>query len=175
MPGAEVRSTPWETGLPYRYVSCALGLTAVLIAGCDARDSDVDEIGVPASFSPAQEVLRTDDRTVRCNTVHSLTLPQRIVDRFDLTVDRNTAVVSCSLQVAEDGAVRNLPALVSGTATALAGNISSIDFKEVVEEETVSYVGTFAMQAKAGVRFDITVVDPQTGVHYRIDFEQTAV
>lgn len=148
----------------------------LLLAACERGDPESETpIGVPASFAPTEEVVQANGRTARCNTVHSLTLPQRMIDRLNLAVGADTAVISCSLQAVEDGIVVNLPVHVSGTVTTLAGNIADIDFTQVVEEETVSYVGQFAIDGKAGVRFDVTMVEPRTGARYQLDFEQTRI
>lgn len=153
-----------------------LSLGVVLLVGCGRGDPDpAKSIGMPSSFSPAEKVVQANDRTVRCNTVHSMTLPPPIVDRLNFTVAPDTAVISCSLQVVRDGRVLNLPARVLGTVTTLSGNIAEIDFKQVLEEETVSYVGQFTIDGKAGVRFDVTVVDPQSGARYELDFEQIRI
>lgn len=147
-----------------------------MLGGCERSDTEQGRaIGMPASFSPAEQVVRMEDRIARCNTVHSFTLPSRVADRLDLSVGPNTAVVSCALQANRDGAVTNLPAQVHGTATALSGNISELDFREVLEEETLSYVAAFNIDARAGVRFDVTILDPQTGRRHDLHFEQTQI
>ena len=148
--------------------------TVVSLSACERSDPGA-AIGVPASFAPTSKVVQANGRTARCNTVHSLTLPAPMVEKLNLNVDADTAVISCSLQVIEDGVAANLPARVHGTATALSGNIAPIEFKEIVEAEALSYVGTFSIAGKAGVRFDVTIVDPQTAARYELDFEQTRI
>lgn len=156
--------------------SSLLITSAVLLIGCGRGDPGGDApMGMPASFAPTSEVVQANGRTAQCNTVHSLTLPEQMIEKLSVNVDPDTAVISCSLQVIDDGVLINLPAEVRGTATALSGNIAQIEFKEVVEEEALSYVGTFSIAGKAGVRFDVTLLDPQTGARYDIDFEQTRI
>ena len=128
-----------------------LSFGAVLLVGCGRGDPDPGmPIGMPASFSPAGKVVRANGRVPRCNTVHYMTLPRRVVDRLNLTVDPETAVISCSLQVVENGRVLNLRARVLGTVTTVSGNIAEVDFKRSFEEETVSYVGQFTTDGKSG-------------------------
>lgn len=140
-------------------------LAALLGSACDS------EYGVDA-FAPTQEVVRADERIARCNTVHSLRLPQAIRDRYDFPADENTAVISCSLQIVVDGVTQNLPAEVSGTATTLTGNLKPLGFREVVTEDALSYVATFALEAKHEVRFDLEIADEQTGTRYEMRFVQ---
>ena len=152
----------------------AIVTSAVFLAACGPDSSGTNApIGAPSSFAPAQKVVRTDNRTARCNTVHSFTLPAQTIEKLNLSVGPDTAVISCALQATENGVVRVLPARVQGTATALSGNVRELDFREVVEQETLSYVASFTIDARVGVRFDVTILDPQTGAAYAVDFEQT--
>ena len=125
----------------------------------------------PAAFEPTQVKLRFDERIARCNTVHSLTLPQAVLRRYDLVADEDTAELSCSLQMA-DGTPGNVPARIAGTATSLVGTTTPLDFKEILEERAVSYVTTFDLTARSEVRFDIQITDEQTGKDYAIEFSQ---
>lgn len=152
----------------------ALAMTASLLAACGPGDPGSQApMGAPASFSPAQQVVRDDGRVAHCNTVHSFTLPTRMVEKLDVSVGPDTAVISCVLQAVENGAVRVLPAQVRGTATALSGNTRQLEFQEVQEEDTRSYVASFTIDARVGIRFDVSILDPQTGATYQVDFEQT--
>lgn len=144
-----------------------VGSLASLLAasGCDT-EYEVD------AFNSTQEVIRTEDRVVRCNTVHSLRLPEETRDRYGFPANENTAVISCSLQLVLEGVTQNLPAEVSGTATTLTGNLKPLGFREVVTDDALSYIATFALEAKHEVRFDVKVVDRQTGRDYYVRFAQ---
>lgn len=146
----------------------------VFLAACGPNNpGTTTPIGAPSSFAPVQKVVRGDGRIARCNTVHSSTLPAQMIERLNLDVGPDTAVISCALQATENGVIRVLPAQVRGTATALSGNIRELNFHEVTEQETVAYVASFTIDARVGIRFDVTIVDPQTGASYAVEFEQT--
>jgi hypothetical protein len=94
-----------------------------------------------------------------------------VLRRYDLVADENTAVLSCSLQMINESP-GNIPARISGTATSLVGTTTPLDFREILEEQAVSYVTTFDLTARSEVRFDIQMVDEQTGKRYAVEFSQ---
>lgn len=152
----------------------ALAVSVSLLAACGQGDPGTQApIGAPASFAPAEQVVRDEGRIARCNTVHSFSLPTRMVEKLNVNAGPETAVISCVLQAVENGAVRVLPAQVRGTATALSGSSRQLEFHEVLEEDTRSYVASFTIDARVGIRFDVSILDPQTGVTYEVAFEQT--
>lgn len=78
-------------------------LTAMLaIVGCSQSDER-------SAFEPARTHVMLGDRIARCNTVHSLTLPQEVVQRYELSTGEDLAFISCSLQMATDPP-SNIPA-----------------------------------------------------------------
>jgi hypothetical protein len=147
-------------------VAAATVTTLLAAVGC-SREKESS----PAGFEPTRAESRSDGRIARCNTVHSLTLPQEVLHRYDLVAGENTAVLSCSLQMI-DGSPDNIPARISGTATTLLGTTTPLNFKEILEERAVSYVTTFDLTARSEIRFDIQMVDEQTGRSYAVEFSQ---
>jgi hypothetical protein len=136
------------------------------VVGCSR-----EEYRTPAGFEPTRVEVRSEERVARCNTVHSLTLPEAVLRRYGLASGEDTAVLSCSLQTT-DQPPDNIPARVSGTATSLVGTSVPLDFKEILEGEAVSYVTTFDLTARSEIRFDLSIIDEQTGRNHAIEFSQ---
>jgi hypothetical protein len=103
--------------------------------------------------------------------VHSLTLSDAVVRRYDFVAGQDTAILTCSLQTT-NGSLSNVPARISGTATTLIGTTTPLDFEEILEGRAVSYVATFDLAARSEIRFDISIIDEQTGRNNRIEFRQ---
>lgn len=125
----------------------------------------------PAAFEAVREQLVAGDRIARCNTVHSLTLPAEIVQRYELSTGEDLAFISCSLQVATDPP-SNIPARVSGTQTALTGTSEALQFKEVLEGNAVSYIAPFDLTATSELRFDVQLADPDTHAEFDVQLRQ---
>lgn len=139
-------------------------VTGLLVSGCDSDDVD--------AFAPTREIVRADDRIARCNTVHSLRLPEETRSRYGFPADENTGVISCSLQIVKDAITQNLSAEVSGTGTTLTGNLKPLGFREAVTDDALAYIATFSLEAKHEIRFDVAIVDEQTGKRYDVRFVQ---
>lgn len=156
-----------KTELRHRYGAGATGLSLILlVAGCGPEQERK-----PAAFEPTRVQVNADDHIARCNTVHSLTLPQAVLRSYGFEADADRAILSCSLQVTDDVPV-NIPARISGTATALTGATSQLEFKEILEEGAVSYVAAVDLAAKSAIRFDVSMTDLQTGARYNIELRQ---
>jgi len=153
----------YGSGVPF---AAAIVATLLALASC-SREGERS----PAGFEPTRAERRFDGHVARCNTVHSLTLPQAVLDRYELAAGEDTAVLSCSLQVI-NGSPHNIPARISGTATTLVGTTTPLHFGEILEEQAVSYVTTFNLTAHSEIRFDIVMVDEQTGARYAVEFSQ---
>lgn len=148
----------------------------LLIVGCSREDSAPAGLAAPhapAGFAPASETVRENARIARCNTVHSLTLPTSIVERYGVQANDETGVISCSLQVDHGGPPTNVAAQISGTVTTLTGQVSPVEFKEILEEGAVSYVGTFSIEAASSLDFEVSLIDSATGTAYRVALQQS--
>jgi hypothetical protein len=147
----------------------ALGATLTLV-GCGegAQRS-------PAGFSPARAVIREDGRIARCNTVHSLTLPESVIGRYGLHAGDDTGVISCSLQLLSNGTPVNTRTLISGAARTLTGNTERLGFKEVLDQGAVTYVATFPLTAASRIDFDVSMYDPTTGRRHEVELQQTGL
>lgn len=126
----------------------------------------------PHGFEPASVVVREDSRVARCNTVHSLTLPAQIRERYSVPADESTAVISCSLQ-SEDGTPPNIASRASGTQTVLTGRTSPLQFREAVNEGVTVHMATFAIDAKSEIEFDVELRDERTGKSYVVELRQS--
>lgn len=125
----------------------------------------------PAAFEPVREQLLSGDRIARCNTVHSLTLPPEILQRYELSAGEDLAFISCSLQIATQPP-SNIPARVSGTQTALTGSSEELQFKEVLDRNAVSYIAPFDLTATSELRFDVQLADPDTNAVFDVQLRQ---
>lgn len=119
--------------------------------------------------------MHVGDRIARCNTVHSLTAPRTVLERYGLTGDYETGILTCSLQMTRGDVPENVPAQISGTATSLTGKTQRIDFKEVLEREAVTYVGTFSLAERSRIDFSVWLYDPLTGERYHVELRQAAL
>jgi hypothetical protein len=127
----------------------------------------------PRGFESSSGIVRDQGHLARCNTVHSLTLPREIQQRYRVKAHDDTAVISCSLQVESVGSPTNVAARVSGTQTLLTGRTTPLDFKEILDEDAVSYVATFSIAAKLAIDFNVTLTDLQSGATYRVKLRQS--
>jgi Domain of unknown function (DUF4426) len=128
---------------------------------------------VPPGFGPAGAESREGRHIARCNTVHSLTLPKQIIQRYGLEANENTAIISCELQLQDAGPPRNVPARISGTQTLLTGRTTPLEFKEIEDEGSVSYLAPFSIAAKLAIEFDVALTDTRTGETYRVKLRQS--
>lgn len=154
----------------------AAASVVMLIIGCSEGGKEPDGFAAPhapTGFAPSSETVRSNERIARCNTVHSLTLPTSIVERYGVQANEDTAVISCSLQEDTGGPPRNIAAQVSGTVTTLTGQASPIDFKEILDDGAVSYLGTFSIKARSALDFEISLTDPSTGKTYPVGLKQS--
>jgi hypothetical protein len=125
----------------------------------------------PPGFEPTGVQERYGGHIARCNTVHSLTLPQSVLREYGVAADVNTAVLSCSLQVGE-GVPVNVPAQILGTVTTLTGRTSELDFTEILEGNAVSYFTPFDLSAKSEMHFEVSMTDVETGGRYDVELRQ---
>jgi len=153
-----------------KWAGAALASAMAVLSGCDhdARRS-------PAGFSPAHAMVRAHGRIARCNTVHSLTLPSAVIQRYGLHAADETGIISCSLQLVTDDVPANTRALISGIARTLTGNAERLSFKEVLDQGAVSYVATFPLTAASRIDFDVEMYDPITGRRYEVELRQSAL
>jgi hypothetical protein len=146
----------------------------VMLAMTACAPDDGDDARKPAKFEAAKAQVSLGARIARCNTVHSETLPEEVVRRYNLSVGEDLAFISCSLQIAADPP-SNIPARVSGIQTALTGATASLDFKEILEEGAVSYIAPFDLTAASEIRFDVLLVDVDTQAKYELNLRQDEV
>lgn len=158
-------------GCSFKLACAVLSGTTVILAGCG--DSTQRS---PAGFAPARAIFRDQGRIARCNTVHSLTLlPLGVIRRYGLHADDETGVISCSLQLLSNGMPVNTPALVSGSAKTLTGNMERLGFKEVLDQGAVTYVATFPLTAASRIDFDVDMYDPITGRRHEVELRQVGL
>lgn len=133
-----------------------------------------DSARKPAAFEPVRVQVSSGDRIARCNTVHSQTLPAEVVRRYELSTGEDLAFISCSLQIASEPP-SNIPAKVSGIRSALTGATATLDFKEILQGDAVSYIAPFDLTAASEMRFDVLLVDPETQAKYEVELRQEDV
>jgi hypothetical protein len=126
----------------------------------------------PRGFEPASAVARGPDRVARCNTVHSLTLPASIRQRYGVQPDEGTALISCSLQL-ESGAPPNIASRVSGTQTLLTGRTTPLEFEQAANEGVTVHMAPFSLEGKSAIDFEVQLTDEQTGRTYTVELRQS--
>ena len=129
----------------------------------------------PAAFEPVTAQVSLGERIARCNTVHSLTLPHEVVARYSLSTGEDLAFISCSLQTTATEPPSNIPARVSGLRSALTGATASLEFKEILEGDAVSYIAPFDLTAASELRFDVLLMDADTQAKYEVNLRQKDV
>ena len=137
---------------------------ALCITGCS-------QDGRPPAFEPVRTHVASGDRIARCNTVHSLTVPQEVIRRYELSTSEDLAFISCSLQMATDPP-SNIPAKVIGVREDLTGTRASLEFEEILQGDAISYVAPFDLTAKSELRFEVVLVDPLTEAKYELTLRQ---
>lgn len=156
-------------------VRTVVALAHLLCAACSKEDRDPRGLAAPHApqgFAPAAAIVRADERTARCNTVHSLTLPNSIVHRYSIAANDGTAVISCSLQADAAGESVNVPARVRGIQTSLDGVSKPLDFDEILDDRAVSYLSTFSIDENSWVEFEVSLIDEATSREYLVGLRQ---
>ena len=162
-----------SSAIPVKAAVMACMLTSLLACSSDeGQPAGLAAPHAPVGFSPTSATVRENERIARCNTVHSLTLPNAIVERYNVNAQDETGVISCSLQSSAAEPPTNLPAQVTGTVTTLTGRSAPVEFKEILDEGAVSYLGTFSIDAKSALDFEVQLTDPQSGQTIRVDLRQ---
>lgn len=128
----------------------------------------------PAKFEPQRTQKEAQNRIARCNTVHTLTLPATVLDRYGIPAGDDTAVLSCSLQVATEPPT-NIPARISAEIQSLSGPSEPLTFKQILDQGAVSYVAPFSIAGRLKINFSIQIVDPQSDQRFELHLTQAAL
>jgi hypothetical protein len=98
-------------------------------------------VAPPAS---AQAHVQTQgDYVMRVSTVSAANLPSAMLQEYGISSSANTAVLNVTVQQQAVGGPRNVPAQVQVQARNLLGVETSVDMRNVVANDFVSYLGVY--------------------------------
>ena len=101
-------------------------------------------------------VQESGEYVLRASTVSAENLPQAMREKYGISTDRNTAVLNITVQRKTGGAAHNVTARLEVSARNLAGLETSVDMREVVANDLVSYMGAYSFLPREVLDFRIT-------------------
>jgi hypothetical protein len=97
-----------------------------------------------------------DGTTLRCSSVPSSSLPEDVLERYRIAADSRTGVLSCVIQrQGQDGSLENLSGRINARVVTLTGVTEAPVFREVLENEAVSYLATYAIPLDGPLSFQV--------------------
>jgi|GEM_PF-5593901 len=127
----------------------------------------------PAAVTQAYVVEAVNGHTVRCSTIRSDTLSEDVLSRYLLEPSRSTGVLSCVVQPSalERGDTENFEAELSAQAITLTGVPVPLEFREVLEDDQITYLATYAIPVDGPLNFEISALVPAATEATVIAFE----
>ena len=99
-------------------------------------------------------------------TFSSLIIPSQVAEAHGIVRSRNRILTNLSIR--QDG--DSIRADISGTSTNLLEQVTSMNFTEVVEQDTVYYLANQLINERDTIRFSINVKPEQIDKTYNLEF-----
>ncbi len=161
--------------LPERGAVRALGATLVALALClSATPSQAALTGYPDAPPAAMKEVRLDDGfTLRWGATTTNFLPPEVIDKHDLQ-PTGRGVLSLVLLKDLPGPDSSTPVPASVTAVAVdqAGNVRDIKMLEVTENGMTSYMGTFDVENRDHLQFEVQVRSEEWDEPRKVTFDR---
>lgn len=109
-----------------------------------------------SGVSAQMHVQKNGDYILRASTVSAANLPPSMRTEHGIPSTPNTAVLNVIVQRQVEGALRNVPARLEVQASNLLGAQTAVDMRSVVENNLVSYLGTYNFLPREVLNFRIT-------------------
>ncbi|MGE1125620.1 DUF4426 domain-containing protein, partial [Pseudomonas zeae] len=84
--------------------------------------------------------------------------------------DPNTAVLNVTVQQRVDGTERNVPARLDVSARSLSGVQTTVEMREFVANDLVSYMGSYPFLPREVIDFRVTAYPQGTGEAITLSF-----
>lgn len=134
-------------------------------------------IAAHAQIDQPKEISTTEkfgDYTVHYNVFHSMDIPAKVAETYQLVRGKDRALVNISLTKAENGVSSlGLPALVSGTSKNLMQQKQALKFIEIKEGDATYYLAPFVFNNEELLHFDIQVNTDVTAKPMTFTFNRT--
>lgn len=129
-------------------------------------------VSCAASYSQEKHQKTFGDYTVYYNLVKSTFFPQEITDRYNVSRDEDTSLLSISVRAPnEEGKVEDAPSEVSGQVKDLI-HVHELDFKEFEEPNAVYYLAEVTTSSRTELNFNITISPENTEETYHLTFSE---
>ena len=130
---------------------------------------------LPLSARP-QYAQDFGDVTVNYSAIATDRLLPEMAKRYGIVRSRERALVNIAVQrKGADGNTVPVPATISGFGVSLGGQRVDIAFREIVENDTISYIGEIPVSAPDTYRFTVSIVPERTSTPYTVNFSQDFV
>ena len=110
----------------------------------------------------AERSTTFDNYIVHYNAFRSDMIPAEVAQRHNIIRSNHRAIVNITvLRRSKDGSTQPIPARVTGTATNLSSQLSTLHFFQVREQEAIYYLDQFRIGDNETLRFQIQVEPEQ--------------
>ena len=134
-------------------------------------------IAAHAQIDQPKEIKTTEnfgDYTVHYNVFHSMDIPAKVAETYQLVRGKDRALVNISLTKTENGSTSlGLPAIVSGTSKNLMQQKQALKFIEIKEGDATYYLAPFVFNNEELLHFDIQVNTDVTARPMTFTFNRT--
>ncbi len=134
-------------------------------------------IAAHAQIDQPKEISTTEkfgDYTVHYNVFHSMDIPAKVAETYQLVRGKDRALVNISLTKTENGSTSlGLPAIVSGTSKNLMQQKQALKFIEIKEGDATYYLAPFVFNNEELLHFDIQVNTDVTARPMTFTFNRT--
>ena len=106
-----------------------------------------------------------DGLTARCTTVNTSTLPQEVIERYEISGDENTGLISCVVQQSVPPAAvpQNMPADVYVEFNPIGQAPEPVAVRQVLDGDFLTYLGTYQVHGNDTLQFHVTISVDDTG------------
>lgn len=117
----------------------------------------------------AEQLIKADGYTIHYNAFNSSMLDPEVVNKYGIERSKSIGVLTLSVLEKDDKAVN---AFIVGNSKNAIFQLTTLDFKEVTEGQSIYYIATFNFADKEQLNFDITVVPKGVTHKIKLNFQQ---
>ena len=117
----------------------------------------------------AEQLIKADGYNIHYNAFNSSMLDPEVVNKYGIERSKSIGVLTLSVLEKNDKAVS---AFIVGNSKNAIFQLTTLDFKEVTEGQSIYYIATFNFADKEQLNFDITVVPKGVTHKIKLNFQQ---
>jgi hypothetical protein len=152
-----------------RLAGCLPLFAASLAVAQGAVDTDIERHGVHS------HAVISKPYKLQASALRSRMLPAPAAERHGIDVAADRGILNVVVMKEQDGKQVTVPAEITAITINLLRQTEPIEMRKVIENEHVSYIGSFAYQPLRNLRFVINAL-PQGGVDpIALEFEDRFV